>query len=54
LNITEQERRADELDRVAPPDKEAAQRRGSTQSNASDDPADNLERALESGQENPV
>jgi hypothetical protein len=52
--MTEQQRRADELDQVAPPDREAARGEGGERSNMSDDPQRNLDRALETGEENPA
>jgi hypothetical protein len=52
--MTEQQRCADEPDRVAPPDREAARREGSDRSKASEDPRRNLDRAIETGEENPA
>lgn len=51
---TEQERRSRQLDQVAPPDPETASQAYREPDDTADDPAQNLERALETGEENPA
>jgi len=52
--MTDQEQRDEQLDRVAPADRDTARRVPPERTNASDDPVENLDRAFETGAENPV
>ena len=52
--MTEHERRTNDLDRAAPADPEAAQATRGERRSLSDDPQENLDRAIETGEENPT